>query len=147
MPPDQAEPRPNALPTPEHEGTLHGLRFLLGERRGRIAALAGASVLSGLTESGILAVLAQTATALVSNASQVHISLGPLNLHATVGALLAIALVLGVVRLVLQVPVSILPAQIAAEIQGRLRRSCSPRTPEPRGRCNRPTARAIFRRR
>jgi ABC-type multidrug transport system fused ATPase/permease subunit len=121
MRPDHPENSPEAPPIPEPGGTSHRLLFLLGDRRGMIAVLAAASLISGLTESGILAVLAQTATALVSKASEVHFALGPLNLHATVGALLAIAVGLAIVRLIVQVPVSLIPAQIAATIQGRLR--------------------------
>jgi ATP-binding cassette subfamily B protein len=97
------------------------LRPLLGDRRGSIAALALGSVLSGITEAAILAVLAQVAATLVDGAKRVHVDVGPLHMNQTVGALLALALALSVVRLVLQVPVSLLPARIAAHVQARLR--------------------------
>lgn len=95
--------------------------FLLGMRRKRVAALAIGSLLSGLAESAVLAILAQTAASLVAGASRVHVSAGPVHVNDTVGTLLLIALVIAVVRLGLQILVSILPAQIAADIQSRLR--------------------------
>jgi ATP-binding cassette subfamily B protein len=97
------------------------LRPLLGDRRGLIAALALGSVLSGISEAAILAVLAQVAAALVDGAKRVHVDVGPLHMNQAIGTLLALALALSVVRLVLQVPVSLLPARIAAQVQGRLR--------------------------
>jgi ABC-type multidrug transport system fused ATPase/permease subunit len=93
----------------------------LGDRRGAIAALALASVMSGITEAAILAVLAQVAATLVDGSKRVHVDVGPLHVNQTVGALLACAFALCVARLVLQVPVSSLPAQIAADVQARLR--------------------------
>ena len=81
------------------------------------------SVLSGLTEAGILAIVAQVATTLVNKVTRVHIEIGPLHVDATVGALLATALVLAVLRVALQVWISFLPARIAADVQGHLRRS------------------------
>jgi ABC-type multidrug transport system fused ATPase/permease subunit len=78
-------------------------------------------VLSGLTEAGVLAVVAQVAASLVSGATRVSASIGPLQIHASVGSLLAAALILAVIRLTLQVPISFLPARIAADVQARLR--------------------------
>ena len=98
------------------------LRPLLGDRRSSIVALGVGSLLSGFTEAGILAIVAQVATTLVNRATQVHIKLGPLHVEATVGALLATALVLAVIRIALQVLISFLPARMAADVQGRLRR-------------------------
>jgi ABC-type multidrug transport system fused ATPase/permease subunit len=79
-------------------------------------------VLSGLTEAGVLAVVAQVAASLVDGAKHVSVSVGPLQVHATVGALLAVASTLAIVRLALQVPISVLPARIAADVQARLRK-------------------------
>lgn len=97
------------------------LRGLLADRLGLTGALAVGSVLSGLTEAGILAILAQTAVALVDGASRVRIDIGPVHSDETVGALLALALALALVRLALQGLVSVLPARIAADMQARLR--------------------------
>lgn len=98
------------------------LRPLLGDRRGSIAALAIGSVLSGFTEACILAIVAQVATTLVNRVTRVQIGIGPLHVEATVGALLAVALVLAVIRIGLQVAVSYFPARNGADVQGRLRR-------------------------
>jgi ATP-binding cassette subfamily B protein len=97
------------------------VRPLLGDRRGSVIALALASVLSGITEAAILAVLAEVAATLVDGAKRVHVDIGPLHMNQTVGTLLALALAFSVVRLALQAPVSLLPAQIAAHVQARLR--------------------------
>ena len=98
------------------------LRPLLGDRRRSIAALGVGSVLSGFAEAGVLAIVAQVATTLVSGVKQVHLTTGPWHVEVSVGALLAVALVLAVIRIALQVLVSYFPARIAAEVQGRLRR-------------------------
>ena len=83
-----------------------GVRTLLGDRRGAVIALIIGSVLCGLTESGILAILAQSAAALVDRAPRIHVELGPVNMTETLGRLLAFALVLALVRLALQAVVS-----------------------------------------
>lgn len=98
------------------------LRPLLGERRGSIVVLAISAVLSGFAEAGILAIVAEVAATLVNGVARVHIEVGPLDMSASVGGLLAIALVLAVIRIALQVSISFLPARIAAEVQGNLRR-------------------------
>jgi ATP-binding cassette, subfamily B, bacterial len=100
---------------------LSRLRPLLGDRRRSVAALAISSVLSGITEAGVLAVVAQVAASLVDGTTRVHVNIGSVHLDATIGALLAVALVLAVIRLALQVPISYLPARIAADVQGQLR--------------------------
>jgi len=63
--------------------TWSRLSPLLSHRRGWIAALGAGSVLSGFTEAGILAVLAQVAAALVDGSSRVHVELGPMNVSTT----------------------------------------------------------------
>ncbi len=94
---------------------------MLGKRKGSVAVLAVGSVLSGLTEAGVLAVLAQVAAALVDGASQVRIDVGPLQMEETVGTLLAVAFALALARLALQALVSVMPARIAADMQARVR--------------------------
>jgi ATP-binding cassette, subfamily B, bacterial len=113
---------PRSGGVPRRSSMWFQLRPLLGNRRGSIAALAIASALSGFTEAGVLAIVAEVATTLVNKTSRVNVEIGPLHVEATVGALLAVAFVLAVIRIALQVVVSYLPARIAAEVQGRLRR-------------------------
>jgi ATP-binding cassette subfamily B protein len=98
------------------------LRPLVGDRRGPILTLAVVSVLSGLTEAVILAVVAQVAASLVTGDSAVDVSVGALSVHTTVDALLVLAAVLALVRLALQVPIAWLPARISADVQAGLRR-------------------------
>jgi ATP-binding cassette, subfamily B, bacterial len=98
------------------------LHALLGDRRRAVATLALSSMVSGFAEAGILVLLAQIAATLVNKHKQVTLSAGLLHPHAGVGALFLIAAALGVVRLALQAPLSILPARIAADVQARLRK-------------------------
>jgi len=98
------------------------LSLLLGDRRGAVAMLAGSSILSGFAEAGMLVLLTQIAAAITTGARRVHTHIGPLRLDTTVGELLVVALALTGFRLALQVPISILPARIGAEVQARLRR-------------------------
>jgi ABC-type multidrug transport system fused ATPase/permease subunit len=96
------------------------MHLLLGDRKSVIAALVIASILSGLTEAGILAILAQTAAALADGASRIEVSIGPLE-SVTIGALLACGAALALFRFALQALLAYLPARIATDIQARLR--------------------------
>jgi ABC-type multidrug transport system fused ATPase/permease subunit len=95
------------------------LRPLLDGRRRWVVALALGSVLSGLTESGILAILAQVAASLVDGKS--HVRIEALHLDASLGALLAVALGLAVLRFAVQMAISYIPARVAADMQAQLR--------------------------
>ena len=107
---------------PGRERGLLKLPSQIGLRGGWLAVLVIGSLLSGLTESGILAILAQVAAALVNGSGTIHLSLGPLTVNESVGTLLVIGLVLAVIRLFLQIPVLVLPVWIAADLQAELRR-------------------------
>jgi ATP-binding cassette, subfamily B, bacterial len=107
---------------PQRSSIWSQLRPLLGDRRGALVALGIGSVLSGFAEAGVLAIVAEVATALVNRVTRVHLEVGPLHVEAEVGALLAIAFVLAIIRIALQVWISFLPARIAADVQGSLRR-------------------------
>ena len=98
------------------------LRQLLGGRRWPVVAVSVASILCGLTEAGILAVVAEVAASLVSGATHVDASIGSVRVTTTVGVLLAAAFALAIARVALSLPVSLLPARIAAEVQARLRK-------------------------
>jgi ATP-binding cassette subfamily B protein len=86
-----------------------------------MAALTISSVLTGLTESALLGILTQVATALVNGTSRVHIDAGPIHGTATVATLISIAFGLALLRLALQVVVSWVPPRIAADTQADLR--------------------------
>jgi ATP-binding cassette subfamily B protein len=97
------------------------LTALLGNRRRTVFVLAVCSVLSGLAEAGILALLAQIAATAAKGSSHVHSKLGLFAIHASAPTLFLIALALTLVRTALQVPISVLPARIASDVQARLR--------------------------
>ena len=107
--------------TPPETSTWHQLKLLLRDQRRALVILAVASVLTGLAESGVLAILAQAATALVNGTSRVQISFGPINLHDKLGLLFAVGLALAFVRLGLQGVISVVPARMASHTQQRLR--------------------------
>jgi ABC-type multidrug transport system fused ATPase/permease subunit len=96
---------------------------MLGDRRRMVVGLAGCSFVSGLAESAMLIVLAQIAATIVTKNKHPPSSIIGISIHASVGRLFAIALVLAIVRLVLQVgPLSLVPARIGADVQARMRR-------------------------
>ncbi len=97
------------------------LRVLIGGRRSRVAALVFTGLLAGLAEAGILALVAEVASDLVTGAHQLTVSVGPLHLTATVGAALIVAAVLALVRIGLGVVIAYLPARIAADLSTRMR--------------------------
>src|SRR6185437_2220365 len=93
------------------------INVLIGERRPTVAALAACSVISGFTEAATLAVVAQIA---VSLAGTKQTRLHGLHIHAPTHTLIVIAFGLAVLRLLMQFPLSILPARIASEVQAGL---------------------------
>jgi ABC-type multidrug transport system fused ATPase/permease subunit len=97
------------------------LELLVGDRRRLVGELASLSVLSGFSEGLFLAIVAQVAYKTV-NGKGGSAHAGVLHIGASVNTLLWIALALALFRLVLQWPISMLPAKIAADVQQRLRR-------------------------
>jgi ATP-binding cassette subfamily B protein len=98
------------------------LSIIVGNRRGTVAWLALCSILAGLAEAGFLAVLIEFAVALVKSKKGVSVHSGIFTIHASLDALVIIAFGLVIARVVLLVPLSILPARIASNVQGRLRK-------------------------
>jgi ABC-type multidrug transport system fused ATPase/permease subunit len=96
---------------------------MIGDRRGTMIALVLTSILSGFTEAGILAVIAQVAATLVSKTTSVNATIGSLHIHLSVGTLFVIAAALALLRLALQLPMSVLPARISADVQARMRKN------------------------
>jgi ATP-binding cassette subfamily B protein len=97
------------------------LSLLLGKRRKSVVVLAICSIFSGFTEAGTLALIAQIASTLVKGAKVVHFDHAGIDIHASMKTLILIAFGLVILRLLLQFPLSILPARIAANVQGNLR--------------------------
>jgi ABC-type multidrug transport system fused ATPase/permease subunit len=94
---------------------------LLRDQRRLVGGLVGVSMLSGLTEAGILAILAAIAATLTRGASRVHLEIGPVSTSAGVGTLLAVGFGLALARLSLQGGLAYLPARIGTDTQSRLR--------------------------
>jgi ABC-type multidrug transport system fused ATPase/permease subunit len=97
------------------------LSFLIGRQRRKVAALTLLSFINGLVEAATLALFAQLGTALVRGNNGVTVGFGFAHVHARVLDLIVVAGVLCMVRLVLQLPTSILPAKITADVQAALR--------------------------
>lgn len=96
------------------------IRPLLGSRRRSVAALAVGSISSGLTESAILAALAEAAAALVNSKSRVYLDIGSAHLTLSLGTLLGAVIGLAILRLALQWLVSYYPALIAADLRAQV---------------------------
>lgn len=119
-----------ALPlSPEAAKGRYSMRerlvLLIGDRRGLVVWLGVDSLVSAVLEASLLAVISQIALTLVGGKKTVsgrnsHLSF--IHVHASVGTLLLVAFGLAMARLALQVPLSILPARIVAEVQARIRR-------------------------
>jgi ATP-binding cassette subfamily B protein len=98
------------------------LNLLIGDRRRSIVALSLCAILSGFAEAGTLAVLAVVASSLIKGAKHASVNLAHFHVHASLGTLIEIAAALTLVRIALQIPLSVLPARIAAEVQAAMRR-------------------------
>jgi ATP-binding cassette subfamily B protein len=97
------------------------LSLLIGDRRGSVVGLSLLSIASGFTEAGILALVAQIAATLVTGANVLHAHIGPFHVHAGLGTLIGVAFALTIIRILIQVPLSILPSRIQTDVQGWLR--------------------------
>jgi ATP-binding cassette subfamily B protein len=97
------------------------LSLLIGNRRPLVVGLVVASILSGFAEAATLALLAQVAATLVKGAKRVNVHVAGLAIHTSVGTLIVAAFAAALIRLLLQFPISILPARIAADVQASLR--------------------------
>jgi ATP-binding cassette subfamily B protein len=97
------------------------LSLLIGDRRGSVVGLSLLSIASGFTEAGILALVAQIAATLVTGANVLHAHIGPFHVHTGLGTLIGIAFALTIIRILIQVPLSILPSRIQTDVQGWLR--------------------------
>jgi ABC-type multidrug transport system fused ATPase/permease subunit len=81
-----------------------------------------ASLLAAACEAAILASVAQAAAALVDGTQHVTTTVGPLHLDITVRTLLGVALGLAAVRFILQVPLAVIPARLAADVQSGMQK-------------------------
>ncbi len=110
-------------PAPGPASMRRRLDLLIGDRRGLIALLAICSVLSGFTEAATLALVAELAASVVGGASKGghNHALSLFSIHGSPGTLIPVAFAFCALRLVFQIPLSMLPARIAAQVMARLR--------------------------
>jgi ABC-type multidrug transport system fused ATPase/permease subunit len=94
---------------------------MVGNHERTIAGLCVTAVLSGFAEAGILGAIAQVAAALISGADSVHVSLGPIDVDPSIGALLGIAGALAIARILLQAASAHQQASLAANVQAQSR--------------------------
>ena len=99
------------------------INLLIGDKRRSVVALSLCAIVSGFTEAATLALIAQIAASLVKGAKNVQVHIGPINVDAPISTLILIAFGFTLLRITLQIPMSTLPAQIAADVQSRLRRN------------------------
>jgi ATP-binding cassette, subfamily B, bacterial len=99
------------------------LSLLIGDRWRLVGLLGVCSILAGFTEAATLALLAQLAASIVGGAHRAAHNpvLSLVNLHLTLGKQILIAFGLCVARLFFQIPLSVLPARIAADVITRMR--------------------------
>jgi ATP-binding cassette, subfamily B, bacterial len=114
---------PTSQTAAEAVSTRERLNLLIGDRRWLVALLAGCSVLSGFTEAATLALVAQLAVSVVGGPHKLSHSrtLSLLDIHASQGHLILIAGGFAVLRLLFQIPLSVLPARISASVMAHLR--------------------------
>src|SRR5260370_32217232 len=96
------------------------IKPLPGDRWRALAWLVIGWLVCALSEAAILTIVAQSAAAAVDRASRVHLDVGPLRFTQTLGPLLGLAIGLVVLRLTLQILLSIIPARIATDLRARL---------------------------
>jgi ATP-binding cassette subfamily B protein len=99
---------------------LSRMERLIGDRHRPIALLTLTAILSALSEAVLLALVAQVAATLVK-VHGTHVRLSLVHIHAPTATLIAIAFAIAVIRLLLQIPLAILPARIAADVQAQIR--------------------------
>lgn len=108
-------------PAPPIRSAYERLDALIGKRHGRVIRLGMCSIVAGFAESGILILIAQIGATIARGSKRAAFNFGPFHGHASVSSLLIAAFALALLRLSLQIPMSILPARIAADVQSRLR--------------------------
>ena len=99
---------------------------LIGDRRPLVLLLAVCSIISGFVEAATLAMVAELAVSITGGShGAARASHNPVlslvGVDLSVGHQILIAFGLSIVRLLLQIPLSTLPARIAADVMARLR--------------------------
>lgn len=100
--------------------TLREVHLLLRGRSWHVLALVIAAVAAAISESAVLALIAEAAGALLTQSHKVAIHAGPINVALPLGQLLIIGLALAVARTIFQLGLSYLPASIGAGVWANL---------------------------
>jgi ATP-binding cassette, subfamily B, bacterial len=111
----------DAAPAPPIRSAYQRLDALIGKRHGRLIRLGICSIVAGFAESGTLILIAQIGATVARGSKRANFNFGPIHGHASVSSLLIAAFALALLRLTLQIPLSILPARIASDVQSRMR--------------------------
>jgi ATP-binding cassette subfamily B protein len=98
-------------------------RPFMGGARSRLALLTGVSVMAGLIEASLLALVAAMASSLSQGSSRVHATLGGVALNAGLPILLVVGIVLATVRGLVQLWIAYLPAKASAHVMVDLRQA------------------------
>ncbi len=120
---------PAIAPEPDDSSVPRSMRsqmdLLIGDKRSLIGAVSFFSIIAGFAEAALIAVIAQVAALLVSNnagtAHHASNATGLFHVHASIDTLLWFGLVLALVRMTMQWPLSVLPSRIASDVQASLR--------------------------
>jgi ATP-binding cassette subfamily B protein len=103
-------------------GVLGMIRRPPGFSRLELGALAVSSAAGGLLEATALAIIAQAGVAVAeASETQLDLTLGPVGTEATIGAALAVAAAMLVVRTLLLLYAAHLPARILSRLQAQMR--------------------------
>src|SRR6185312_9362155 len=113
---------PTASSAPSRTRRRLILEYLIGSSPWRAITLALLSVLTGLAEAGLLAIVAQIAAALATRAGNVEAHLGVVDLRISVGGLLIAGGALALARFALLVPTSSIAARLTADAMATMRR-------------------------
>ena len=106
-------------------GALRAVRRLgmfFEASRGRVALLGVTSVVAGLVEAALLALIAAVATGLSRGQDVVRADLGPVSIDSGLVATFTVGIALAVVRGGLQLLLAYLPARMSADAMAQLRR-------------------------
>jgi ATP-binding cassette, subfamily B, bacterial len=95
--------------------------FVLGHRRRKLGAVVALSFVSSICESATLVLIAQIAVSLVKRTKVNAINIAHIPLHISVGKMILIAFAVVLVRIALQFPLAIMPAEIFSSVQATLR--------------------------
>jgi ATP-binding cassette subfamily B protein len=99
---------------------VRGFKSLLGQSPARAVLLVLSSTAMGLSEAGVLAVVARAATSLANGSRRVDANLGPFHVHASLAHFLIAGAGIAFLRLILVLPTSALGARITADVQATM---------------------------